>query len=335
MDIREVLFKLSSLDSVGAVHDAADYAAEELKKYAEVERRGAAVIGKIKGAADYTVLLDAHIDQVAFTVTDIDDEGFITAACCGGIDLRALPARAVTVHGKKNIPAVFCSTPPHLASGETEYSDIASIKLDTMLGTKAKDLVSLGDYITFSAEPAELSGGLVTGRSFDDRAGVACLLKTAELLSGKALPCRVVLLFSDAEELGMRGAAAASFGIRPDEVIAVDVTFGGIGISAEECGKLGGGPMIGFSPVLDSGVSKKLCKVAAENGIDYAPEVMGGKTGTNADVLSTAESGAKTCTVSIPLRNMHTEVETVSLADIESSAELLAKYILSGGLLNA
>ena len=205
-----------------------------------------------------------------------------------------------------------------------------------MLGAKAKDLVSLGDYITFSAEPAELSGGLVTGRSFDDRAGVACLLKTAELLSGKALPCRVVLLFSDAEELGMRGAAAASFGIRPDEVIAVDVTFGdGIGISAEECGKLGGGPMIGFSPVLDSGVSKKLCKVAAENGIDYAPEVMGGKTGTNADVLSTAESGAKTCTVSIPLRNMHTEVETVSLADIESSAELLAKYILSGGLLNA
>ena len=66
MDIKEVLFKLSSLDSVGAVHDTADYAAEELKKYAEVERRGAAVIGKIKGAADYTVLLDAHIDQVAF-----------------------------------------------------------------------------------------------------------------------------------------------------------------------------------------------------------------------------------------------------------------------------
>ena len=93
--------------------------------------------------------------------------------------------------------------------------------------------------------------------------------------------------------------------------------------------------MIGFSPVLDSGVSKKLCKVAAENGIAYAPEVMGGRTGTNADVLSTAESGAKTCTVSIPLRNMHTEVETVSLTDIESSAELLAKYILSGGLLNA
>ena len=73
----------------------------------------------------------------------------------------------------------------------------------------------------------------------------------------------------------------------------------------------------------------------AENGIDYAPEVMGGRTGTNADVLSVAESGAKTCTVSIPLRNMHTEVETISLADIESSAKLLAKYILSGGLLNA
>ena len=105
MNIKEVLFKLSSLDSVGAVHDAADYAAEELKKYAGVERRGAAVIGKIKGAADYTVLLDAHIDQVAFTVTDIDGEGFITAACCGGIDLRALPARTV----RKIFPLFFAA----------------------------------------------------------------------------------------------------------------------------------------------------------------------------------------------------------------------------------
>ena len=332
MDIKEVLFKLSSLDSVGAIHDAADYAAEELKKYAEVERRGAAVIGKIKGAADYTVLLDAHIDQVAFTVTDIDDEGFITAACCGGIDLRALPARAVTVHGKKNIPAVFCSTPPHLASGETEYSDIASIKLDTMLGTKAKDLVSLGDYITFSAEPAELSGGLVTGRSFDDRAGVACLLKTAELLSGKTLPCRAVLLFSDAEELGMRGAAAASFGIRPDEVIAVDVTFGdGIGISAEECGKLGGGPMIGFSPSLDYSMSRTLERIADENGIARQCEIMSGSTGTNADEIQVAGSGVRMGLISIPQRNMHTAAEIVDLNDIEAVARLMAAYIIERG----
>lgn len=336
MDIKEVLFELSRLDSVGSIHDAADYAADELKKYAEVKRHGAAVIGKIKGDADYTVLLDAHTDQVAFTVTDIDGEGFITAACCGGIDLRTLPARTVTVHGKENIPAVFCSTPPHLSSGETEFSDIADIKLDTMLGAKAKEIVSLGDYITFSAEPACLFGGLVTGRSFDDRAGVACLLKTAELLQNKSLPCNVVFLFSDAEELGMRGAATAAFGIKPDEVIAVDVTFGdGQGISPEECGKLGDGPMIGFSPVLDTAVSKKLCAVAEKHEIKYAPEVMGGRTGTNADVLSVAEGGAKTCTVSIPLRNMHTEVETVSLSDIESSAKLLAEYILSGGLLNA
>ena len=111
--------------------------------------------------------------------------GFLTVANSGGIDIRSLPARAVTVHGKEKIPAVFCATPPHLSAGETEYSDISKIKLDTGLGEKAAEIVSVGDYVTFSAEPAELTGDTVTGRSFDDRAGAACLIELASRLSGR------------------------------------------------------------------------------------------------------------------------------------------------------
>lgn len=337
MDIKEILFSLSERDAIGTVNDASDYAREILGKYAEVKNIGnLSVIGYIKGKSDYTILLDAHIDQIGMIVTDVDNEGFLTVSNSGGIDIRALPARAVTVHGKEKISTVFCSTPPHLAKGEAEYTDIAEIKLDTGLGGKAKEIVSVGDYVTFSAEPTALSGELVTGRSFDDRSGVACLLEVAKRLSGKELPVSAAFLLSDGEELGMRGATTAAFNIKADEAIAVDVSFGdGIGIDDTECGKLSEGAMIGVSPVLDRTLSDRLINTAEQNGIKYQLEAMGGKTGTNADVISVSRGGVKTCTLSIPLRNMHTEVETLSLSDLDSVCDLLEKYILSGGLLNA
>ena len=335
MDIKDILFKLSALDSLGSLHAAADYAKEELSRFAKTDKCGGSITGFIQGNSDYTVMLDAHIDQVGMTVTQVDGEGFLTVAPSGGIDIRALPSREVTVHGKQDIPAVFCSTPPHLANGEVVYDDISRIKLDTGLGEKAKNIVSVGDYVTFSALPTELSGDLVSGRSFDDRAGVACLIKTAEMLSGKQLPCNVAFLLSDAEELGMRGAVTAAFGLAPDEAIAVDVSFGdGIGISPDESGKLKGGAMIGFAPTLDSKISNKLTNIAKSRGIKYQTEVMGGRTGTNADVIAISGKGVKTCTVSIPLRNMHTEVETLSLSDLNSVCDLLCAYILSGGVRN-
>ena len=223
-----------------------------------------------------------------------------------------------------------------MASGETEYDDISKIKLDTMLGSKASETVSLGDYVTFQAKPCLLSGDAVTGRSFDDRAGVACLLKIAEELSGAELPVNVAFLLSDGEELGMRGAVTAAFNAEPNEAVAVDVSFGnGIGISPEECGKLGAGAMIGFAPTLDSGISARLVLLAENNGIKYQTEVMGGRTGTNADVISVSRSGVKTCTVSVPLRNMHTEAEVLRISDLNSVCDLLIKYILSGGVFNA
>ena len=337
MDIKDILFSLSKKDAIGTVTEASDCAREILSEYAEVKKGGnLSVVGFIKGKSDYTILLDAHIDQIGMIVTDVDEEGFLTVSNSGGIDIRALPARAVTVHGKEKIPAVFCSTPPHLSKGEAEYTDISEIKLDTGLGVKAKEIVSVGDYVTFSAAPTSLSGDLVTGRSFDDRSGVACLLEVAKRLAGKELPISVAILLSDGEELGMRGATTAAFDINADEAIALDVSFGdGIGISENECGKLNKGAMIGVSPVLCRELSDRLIDLAEQNGIKYQLEVMGGKTGTNADVISVSRGGVKTCTVSIPLRNMHTEVETLSLSDLNSVCDLLEKYIMSGGLFNA
>ena len=336
MNIKDLLFKLSSLDAVGNVTAASDFAYGILSQYTSAEKaQGLTVIGFLKGERNYTLMLDAHIDQIATVVTEIDNNGFLTVANAGGIDLRSLPTREVIVHGKSNIPAVFCSTPPHLAKGEAEYDDIGKIKLDTALGERAKEIVSIGDIVTFAGKPIDMQNDLVCGKSFDDRAGVACLLMLAERLHGKKLPINVAFVLSDGEELGMRGIRPAAFKVNPDEAIALDVSFGdGIGISADECGKLKKGGMIGISPSLSREVSSKLLKIAKENDIPYQTEVMGERTGTNADMIGINREGVKVSTLSIPLRNMHTNCEILSLDDLEAVCDLLYEYIMAGGCLN-
>ena len=336
MSIKDTLFALTSTDSIGNLTAARDKAFELMSEYAKCEKSDSlTVTGFLKGGSDYTLMLDAHIDQVGFIVTNVDDKGFLTVEKAGGTDIRSLPARRVTVHGKEKISAVFCSTPPHLASGEKEYGDITEIKLDTLLGSKAKDLISLGDYVTYENEPCELRNGRVLGRSFDDRAGVACLIEIAKRLSGKKLPFNVTFVMSDGEELGLRGIRPASFRVNPNEAIAIDVSFGdGLGICPEESAKLGSGAMVGASPALDRGITNKLLNIAKEKNIPATTEVMSGHTGTNADMIGVNREGVRTCTVSVPIRNMHTDVEILDIKDLESVCNLICEYILSGGVMN-
>ncbi len=337
MNFKDLLFKLSGLDAVGNITAASDFAFGILSKYTAAEKMdNLTVIGFLDGKSDYTLMLDAHIDQIAMVITDIDDNGFLTVSNAGGIDIRNLPSREVLVHGKENITAVFCATPPHLAKGEETFDSISDIKLDTSLGKKAKELISVGDYVTFTGKCGELQNNLVFGRSFDDRAAVACLLMLAERLHGKKLPINVAFVLSDSEELGMCGIRTAAFRVNPDEAIALDVSFGdGIGISSEECGTLSKGGMIGVSPALSKEISNKLTKIAKESEIPYQLEVMGARTGTNADMISINREGVKTCTLSIPLRNMHSDTEILALDDLENVCELIYRYIMAGGVLNA
>lgn len=336
-DIKETLFKLSNTDAAGSLSESADLAFELLSQYSVASKTDTlSVIGFLKGESDYTLMLDAHIDQIAMVVTAVDNEGFLTVAKAGGVDLRALPSRRVTVHGKEKITAVFCSTPPHLSSGEMEFKDIKDLKIDTCLGSSAKEIISVGDIVTFNTKPKELIGTVVTGRSFDDRAAVTCLIEIAKRLKDKKLPFNVAFVLSDGEELGMRGARPATFKVNPDEAIAIDVSFGdGIGIAEDECGKLGDGAMIGIAPLLDRKISDKFINLAKEKEIPVQFEVMGRSTGTNADVISLNREGVRTGLLSIPLRNMHTDCEIVDLKDLKALCDLVCEYILSGGVMNA
>ena len=131
-----------------------------------------------------------------------------------------------------------------------------------------------------------------------------------------------------AEELGERGAKIAAYTIQPDIALAVDVSFGRANEEApEKCGSLGGGAMIGISPSLSAEVSHDLKNVAETEQIPWQPEVMAGTTGTNADQFSVTRGGVKACTVSIPLRYMHTPAEVIALSDVTATGDLLAAYL--------
>ena len=134
------------------------------------------------------------------------------------------------------------------------------------------------------------------------------------------------------EEVGTRGAATGAYASGADEAIAIDVSFAlSPGCPERKCGKLGGGAMIGVAPTLSASMSDTFIRIAEENHIPHTLEVMGGETGTDADVIDVTRSGIRMGLISIPQRYMHTPVEVVDLRDIESTAAIIANYLIGLG----
>lgn len=277
----------------------------------------------------YHFLLDAHLDEIGLIVTEITDDGFLKVAKCGGIDNRMLLGYEVSVWGKKEIKGVISTLPPHLQSDgdEKKVPDIKDISIDTGLSAEEiKKTVSLGDRVTFKRNFTPLLNGRISASCLDDRSGVASILLCLDRL--KKLPCKITVLFSSQEELGTRGAKIGPYSKNVDEAISVDVSFAySNGCDKSDCKGLGKGAMIGFSPILDKDMSRRLVQISRDKNIPYQCEIMSGRTGTNADVISISEKGIKTGLISIPERYMHQPVEVVDIADIESVSDLICAYI--------
>ena len=282
------------------------------------------------------IMFDAHIDRIGLVVTYINENGFIKAEPVGGIDLRTLQSSAVKVLGKENILGVVCTMPPHLSKNDDELSK-DKIWIDTGLSAdEVKNLVSLGDKIVVCSEFRELLNNQVAVSALDNRAGCAVLVKCAELLKEKKLSCRLSLVFSVQEETSELGAGISAYSLEPDEAVVVDVGFAKQdGVPDEKSGKIGCGAIISISPVLSKKVTDKIKDIAKSLEMDCDYEVCGGSTGTNADKISSSRDGVMTGCISIPEKNMHTQVEVVSLDDMKKIAELLAIYAENGGAENA
>ncbi len=283
-----------------------------------------------------TFLLDAHMDRIGLIVTAIEEGGFLRVAKCGGMDARVLAAQDVTVWGKGAVYGVITSTPPHLITADDagKAKDFDDMLVDTGLSKEeAQKLISQGDRITVKSPVSELLNERISCAALDDRAGCAVIIRAVQLVAEAPDHPTVKLLLSGQEETGGTGAVNGSFLIEADECISVDVSFADApDMPSKKCGKLDKGPMIGFSPVLCYDISKKLEVVAKDVEIPYQLELMSDATGTNADHIALSRGGIKTGLVSIPLRNMHTGVEVISVNDVENCAKLIAEYILRGGL---
>lgn len=330
----DTLFKISTAYSVSGAEENALFAAQELLKQCcdvTVDFNGnlMAVFGDKN--SDYNIMLDAHIDQIGFIVTYINDSGFIKVDGCGGIDRRVLAGSPIKILGKQEIFSVVCCLPPHLTDGgEDKAMSGDSIWLDTGLSSaEVNDLVSLGDRAVMYCQPKMLLGSRISSLALDNSAGVAALILCAKALYGERLNCKVTILLSSQEETGCLGAKTGAFTVSPNEAISVDVSFANQpDVASHQCGKMSNGPMIGISPILNKSMVSSLQKTAEENSIPYQLEIMGGTTGTTADCISVTGSGIKTALVSIPLRNMHTQAEVIDLNDLENTSMLLCKYII-------
>lgn len=337
MELKEILKQFCLCSSAsGEEQEISKKAYQIMAPFGECETdlRGNFFCRKAGNGKHY--LLDAHMDQIGFTVTEICEGGFLKIAKVGGIDFRVLPSQEVIVLGSKPLFGIIGAKPPHLTSNKEENSapKPEDIAIDTGLSKKElESIVSLGDRVVFKPLFSVLNKSAVTGTSIDDRAGMAIIARAMQILKEKGSTSQITALFSVQEEVGNQGADNASFKIQADEAIAVDVSFA----SQPEIPSdkkthtmaMGGGVFIGIAPVLDREMFEKMKAVADKNGIKYEIEAMGGRTGTNADGIATAKFGTKTMILSPPIRNMHTPVEVVDVNDLESVAQLIAEYILS------
>ena len=266
MELFDILNALCNADGTsGNENGAAQAAAKMLNEYmpARVDALGN-VVGDT-GVSGNKILLDAHLDQIGFVVTAIDDKGFLKVAKVGGIDPVVLAAAEVTVHGKEDIYGVITSTPPHLSKGvDKKAPEISDIAIDIGMSKEdAEKFVSPGDRITMNGELKKMLGNRVCGAALDDRCGVASIIRCLELLGDKLNELSVCVMFSACEETGSAGAKVGSFNAQADQAIAVDVSFAKApGVKDAVTADLGKGTLIGYAPSLDFEMSRALEKIA-------------------------------------------------------------------------
>lgn len=317
----------------GDEEQAADTAMSLLAPFGEVKTDALSnVCASINESGKIKVLLDAHLDRIGLVVRGVDDGGFILFDKVGGVDERTLVGAEVTVYGEKPLFGVIGSTPPHLLKDGSDKSvKISDLAIDIgMSAEEAEKYVRIGDRITVVSVPCSLLGNTFSCAALDNRSGCAAVIRAVSLVHEKLKNVSLFVLLSAQEETGGSGAKTGAFISGADFAICVDVGFGDDSTTDKsETISLGGGPSIGISPVLDRELMLTLKRIAKENNIPVQHDVMPGRTGTNADQLCIAKGGVKTALLSIPLRYMHTCVETVNTIDVDNTAKLIEKFILN------
>lgn len=281
------------------------------------------------------LLLAAHMDEIALMVKQIvghNGQGFLRVTPVGGVDRRHLYGQLVKVHGRSPLPGVIGCLPGFMLPAERRNSAFGFEDLLVDVGLPLAELekqVSVGDFVSFHQPLRKLQGKLVAGKALDNRASVAAVTLALKYLQTRTHTWDVVAVATCQEETRLLGAYTSAFSQYPDAAIAIDVTFGkGPGANGENVFELGSGPVIDLGPNVHPGMFKALQDAAdvLEMSVSTGTHTRG--SGTDAFGLQVARDGIPTGLISIPLRYMHTMVETVHTSDVERSGRLLGEFAI-------
>jgi putative aminopeptidase FrvX len=337
VDCKDFLQRLSETPGVsGFEKNVREVVAQEFQKYAndvQFHRMGSAVaLRRGQGTEPRRrIMLAGHMDEIGLMVQKVE-KGFLHIAEVGGIDHRILLGQEVIVHGRKDLPGIVGARPPHVLTPEERGSVVPLDKLFVDVGlseNEASQHVRVGDLISFRRPFTALQNGWAAGKSFDDRVGVtvvaACLANLADRWRHS---WDVYGVATCQEEVTFLGAITTTYGIRPDIGIAIDVTFGAMSDSPEPgLYVMGGGPTILFGPNVHPVVHDLLVKAAKDLEMPYQIEPEPRGSGTDGWPMQVSREGVPTGVLGVPLRYMHTPVETVCIKDIERAGALLAAFI--------
>lgn len=340
MEIAETLEKLSNACGVaGREEEVRNLMKSFLKPHVDEVREDKLgnVIGIKKGKKEAPkIMLAAHMDEIGLLVKTISKEGFLQFAKIGGIDDRILLAQKVIVYtGKGLLHGIIGSKPPHIQKEEERKKVLAYDELFIDIGAEnqeeAKKMgVKIGDPVGFDIKFAKVGKDTVIGKAFDDRVGCAVIIEAMKSL--EKTECTVYAVGTVQEEVGLRGATTAAFGICPDVGIALDVTVAGDvpGVREVEAPiRLRKGPSI---EVADMGlithpkVLRLLVEAAEENKIPYQLET-GLPGSTDAARIALTREGVPSGVISVPTRYIHSPVSLLSLEDAEKAVKLTVAAI--------
>ena len=292
------------------------------------------VVGVINPSATYKVVIEAHADEISWFVNYISKDGFIYLKRNGGSDHQIAPSMRVNIHTDKGIvkgvfgwPAIHVREP-----GKEEPPSLKNIFLD--LGCKSDKEVSdlgvhVGCVVTYQDELMELNDRYYVGRALDNRIGGFMIAEVARLLKEKKdkLPFGLYIVNAVQEEVGLNGATMIARKIKPNVAIVTDVchdtqtpmmskiTSGDI-----HCGK---GPVLSYAPAVQNNLLKLIIDSAKKNKIDFQRQAASRATGTDTDAFAYATDGIASALISLPLRYMHTTVESVNKKDVEEVIKLI------------
>jgi len=277
------------------------------------------------------IMLAAHFDEIGLMVTHIDKRGFLHFTTVGGIDARTLLHQAVVVHGTEDVVGIISCIPPEKYAEDPQNKAIENHHLVIDIGhshAAAHTCVKPGDIISLKRSPFIMRNNRMVSKALDDRAGVAVLAVCMDELCRRKHHHAVFAVATVQEEVGLRGAITSSNRVQPSLALAVDVTHAQTLDTKNQVSiQLGKGPVITIGPNIHPGVYTELTNAAKESKIPYQIQPVATATGTDARVLQLTGRGIPTALVSIPLRYMHTSVETASLQDIVDCGKLLAAFI--------